>query len=129
MSTEEHEPTHFAVSPSILYGLIFAAFAGGGGVGSFVAPQLDQSTLTACYDNSASALKQAEIALGVTAQHGEEHNELRATDQRLEQLIYDRTRDRWSTTEQQQYERQDARREATQDRRIDYLEKREKEGK
>lgn len=116
---------HFSVSPRIFYMLLAAAFTGGGGFGSFVAPQLDKNALESCYNTSSQALTQATTALSVVGDQSKELNFLREENKRLESLIFQQTQGRWTAEQQEEYERNDRRHEDAQDRDIESLKRRE----
>lgn len=67
--SEENE-SHIALSWPILTLLIGSAISGGAGIGTSLGPQLQQSALQACFDNS-------ERAIEVAVQHGGELQSLR----------------------------------------------------
>lgn len=116
MTEERHEPEHFTLPPAVFYLLLGAVGLGGGGLYGVVGPQLEKSALEACYDNS-------QVALGVAAQHGEEFVEVREDIASLKKLIYDRTAYRWTAEDQAKYDQERQSAEATQNRRLDWLER------
>lgn len=109
MTEHDESVGHITISPAVFYLLIGAAGLGGLGGGSFLGPQLEKTALQACFDNS-------QKALSVAAQHGEELNQVRA-------FIENRTLDRWTAADQRNHEREQDKRDAQQDRRLDLLER------
>ena len=75
--TENDSRVHLAVPPGAFVLFLGFAFAGGAGGMSAIREPLDQAAISQCFDNSATAIRMAENALGVAAQHGEEFNEIR----------------------------------------------------
>ena len=108
--TETHDEhgTHITVPASIFYLLLIAAGLGGAGGYGILGPQLEAEAIRSCFDNS-------ETALEVAAQHGQEFVDLRKS-------LRDATKDRYTGADAEKHWREQDRRDATQDRRINYLE-------
>lgn len=100
---------HISVSPMVLYMLLGAAGLGGLGGGSFLGPRIHEAAIQAC-DNHATR------AMELSAQNAEELS-------RIRQYIDTRTTDRWTSYEQREHQKEQDRRDAQQDRRIDIIER------
>lgn len=101
---------------ALFYGLISAALLGGAGGYSILGPQIERTALTACFDNSKTALE-------VAAQHGEEFNEVRSEIAANRRLIYDKTNSRYTAEDAQKDWREQERIDHVQTRRLEYLER------
>lgn len=101
--------THFELPPVVLALLLSSAAGGGAGLYGVLGPQLEKEAITACFDNSQTALK-------VAAQHGAEILDLR-------ELIYARTANRFTLDDAAKTERAQLKTDAQQDRRLLILER------
>ena len=101
--------------PYIVWILCGAFGFGGTGAGIWSAPQIERSALEACYNN-------AQIAIEVAAQHGDEFNEVRSEIASNRRLIYDRTNSRWTADAQREYDAQQRQIDSLQNNRLDHLE-------
>ena len=98
---------HISISPVVFYLLLGSAATAGVGGGTFLQPAVNQEALEACFDNS-------QRAINVAVQHGEELNNLR-------QYIDTRTQDRYTAQDAGRDWRNQDRRDAEQDRRLNLL--------
>lgn len=105
---EQHDDAHISISPVVFYLLLGAAGFGGLGGGSVLSTAGEKPAIQACIDNS-------QELFSVAVQHGEELQILR-------KLLYDRTGDRYTTSEARDDWEDQFRRDDQQDRRIEYLE-------
>lgn len=119
MANETHDAEHISVSPVVFYLLLGAVGLGGLGGGTALSPKLDQTALSACYDNSQTALDNASASLGLAKQHGKEFLHLRS-------YIDERTADRWTGHDQREFQREIDRHLGIVERRLDLLEARNK---
>ena len=114
----DHEPDgHIRISPNVLYLLLAGTALGGAGSYGVMGPQLERSAIEACYDNS-------KIALGVTAQHGEEFVQVRGAIRDTRTLIFDRTQSRYTAEDADKFRRSQEVRDEAQDRRASLVDKR-----
>ena len=108
MGLESDGKVHISMNPAIFYTVLTAVALGGLGGGLTLGPRMDEQAVLSCFDNS-------ERALNVAVQHGEELN-------RLEELLIERTRSRYSQDDAARDGRQQSIRDDNQDRRIQLLE-------
>ena len=106
MSMSDQDDVHISLPPTIFAGLVLSAFLGGGGLYGVFGPQLDKAAIAQCIDNS-------DVAIDVAAQHGREIQILR-------ELILERTEDRYTRDDARDDWEEQRRRDATQDRRLDF---------
>jgi len=108
-SDERSGGFHLVISPAVLTMFVSAGVFGGFGAGGIWGPTVDKAALEACFDNSRTALD-------VVAQHGSEFI-------RLEQVIDDRTRYRYTSEDAGRDKATLERRDAEFERRIQQLER------
>lgn len=97
------------VHPIVFYMLLGAAGLGGGGLYGVLGPQLQKEALTACFDNT-------KTALNVASQHGQELLDLR-------NLIYERTASRYTAEDAAKQWANQRERDEAQERRLQVLER------
>lgn len=115
MATDDDSITnHISIPPVVFYLMLGGATLGGGGLMGVIGPTLEKEAVSACLDNS-------QIALDVAAQHGHEIQALR-------ELIYERTQDRYTSSDARSDWAEQYRRDDQQDRRTALIE-RQLEGK
>ena len=87
---ERDDSVHFSLPPTVFYLLLAAAGLGGAGGYGVLAPKIEEAAIQKCFDNSSTAIS-------VSAQHGEELNEIR-------RLLYERTIERWTSSDQAKFQ-------------------------
>ena len=97
------------LSAPIFYLLLGAAGFGGAGANGLLGAGLERNAIQACYDTS-------KAALSITAQHGDALN-------RLEELLLNRTRYRYTTEDAAKDRGRQATRDTAQDRRLRVMER------
>ena len=114
--TQNESSNHIIISPPVFYFLLSAAVAGGAGSYGIIGPQLEAEAISACFDNS-------QTALNVAAQHGQELLTLRQEDNRLQRLIEKGTVLRYTSADAEKNQIKQERRDDGQDRRLRQVER------